>query len=433
MRRHDFKLRLLALALALIGVQAGAQTKVDLFNSVSDPLPLPGLGALAEYLVVLDAAALRGAAAVEINIPGYHHIVVRDGFEARPGGGYRWYGRIDAMNELLITSDGRLVNVYVGGTAGRWTVRPAPLNQHLLVNVDLSFLVPPDEAVEPPPDLPAHWPAEPQRHETTAGTNTPPAEGPVSYIDLLVLYTQGARDGAGGDAQIRNFAQHQIDLSNLAFENSLVSNVRYRLRHAALSTFPDGLHSNDALNTLTNWPALPQMRSTYGADTVFLLSESFSNFVAGIAWVQRTPGPKYAPRALAIVVWGYAANNPTFLHEGGHVLGMEHNPEDLPPTTTASFPWSFGHRTPVAVPAPKEPGFRTIMATGNGGICGTPCTQVSYFSNPDVVFDEPYPGVAAGIADQRDNARTARLVGPGNSAFYPESDVIFAGDLEAMP
>jgi hypothetical protein len=260
----------------------------------------------------------------------------------------------------------------------------------------------------------------------------PSLAGEAATIDLLILYTAEARTGAGGDAQIRNFAQHLVDQSNQIFENSFVPNVRYRLRHASLTTMLDSQPSNVQLSALSLRTGLQDTRVAYGADGVMLLTEVFSDWAAGIAFIQRNPGPSFRPYALGIVSRHWAQWNPTFAREGGHILGMEHDLGNagIAPEL-ASFPWSFGHHTPyLADPSPK-PGFYTVMAYY--GNCGTPCTQVMFFSNPDVILTGPHGGLAAGIVDQRDNARTARLLGPGNSQFYPETDVLFVGRMERSP
>lgn len=109
----------------------------------------PSPGALAEYPVTLDLASLREATVLDINIPDYHRAAIRDDFEARPGGGYRWHGRIDAVRDVLVTTDGRYAHITIDGIdEGRWTVRPFG-DSHLLTVVDLSFPIPPDEVGDP--------------------------------------------------------------------------------------------------------------------------------------------------------------------------------------------------------------------------------------------------------------------------------------------
>lgn len=175
-------------------------------------------------------------------------MVEREEFETRPGGGYRWYGRIDATNDILITSDGTLANIHIGGTDGRWVVRPLSGSGHLLVKVDPDLIIEPSEPLVPPdpeplPEPPDASPEQPGQANQADPPENPAPQGGVATIDIMMMYTAEALAAAGGHAQMRNFAQHQIDLCNQVFANSLVANVRYRLRHVAHSTFPDGLTS----------------------------------------------------------------------------------------------------------------------------------------------------------------------------------------------
>lgn len=435
MFRHILALAVAASTVPLLLASPSGNGPTPLFQVLSDGLPAPGAPVIAEYLAQIDLASVREATALRINAPFHFGIAQRSRLETRPHGGFLWYGRTEAADEVLITADGTYLNALINGPTGRWVVKPME-QSHLLVRVDTMAEVPPDEVVDPnQPGATGHRHADPA-HMAAPGTTAPaPApNGTVSTIDFMVLYTSEARAGAGGDAQIRNFAQHVIDQSNQGFENSQVDNVRYRLRHTSLSAIADNTLDWVALNALTHRSGLPHMRSKYGADTVILFVEDFSNYIAGRAFVQRFPGPSFAPNALGVVSRGWSQwGNPVFTHEAGHILGMEHDPDNAGVTPAgASFPWSFGHRTPhTPGNPPPEPGFHTIMAYS--GTCGTPCTRLLLFSNPDIVLDAPYAGQPAGIADERDNARTARLLGPGNSQFYAETDTLFFSGLEFMP
>jgi hypothetical protein len=409
---------LLALALASVYCHS-AQGQTRLLGAARADATATTEGREA-FAVEVDPGAARNATALTIELPDGPVTFPRTAFEMRDNGGYRWHGRVDARNELLVTSDGRHASIHIRANGERWSTHPAA-GGYRLMRTDMDATPPPDAVRQAPlAQLPAH---------TQGGGhwNPQPQEGePVAIIDFWIMYTEGARDGAGGDEQIRNFAQHLIDVSNQAFENSHVDNVRYRLRHVSASTIADGQTAAATLDALYELPGLARAREAYGADTVILLTEQFTDWSAGMAYIQRTPGPEFAPFALGVVSRYWTLNDPVFTHETGHILGMEHDPDSAAtPPGAGSFPWSFGHRTPAGEEPPPDPGFYTIMSYHHI-YCGTPCESLLMFSNPEVVLAPEYGGQAAGVPDQRDNSRTARLLGAGNSAFYPETDAIFA-------
>jgi hypothetical protein len=91
-------------------------------------------------------------------------------------------------------------------------------------------------------------------------------------------------------------------------------------------------------------------------------------------------------------------------------MGMEHDPANGYPPASASYPWSFGHFVNAS--------YRTVMSYSNQ--CGDGCPRVPHFSNPAVL----HAGVATGIADQRDNHRTADLTAPIVANFRAQTCTI---------
>ena len=77
-------------------------------------------------------------------------------------------------------------------------------------------------------------------------------------------------------------------------------------------------------------------------------------------------------------------------------MGMEHDPANGTTPANASYPYSFGHYV--------DGSYRTVMSYSNQ--CTMGCTRVAHFSNPNVNHN----GVPTGIANQRDNHRTANNV-----------------------
>jgi len=106
--------------------------------------------------------------------------------------------------------------------------------------------------------------------------------------------------------------------------------------------------------------------------------------------------------AFSLVNYNYAVTEYTFLHEIGHLMGAEHNPEDTPDKPDPSHPWSHGYRSQTSW-------WRTIMSYGNPKDSG----RIPYWSNPDISY--PSPGdEKLGTPQAHNNARmlnaTARII-----------------------
>lgn len=167
-------------------------------------------------------------------------------------------------------------------------------------------------------------------------------------------------------------------------------------------------------------PLVPKLRTIYGIDTVMLVLEAFTHPPSGQAFAQRQPGPGFAPSAVGVVLRQWSDVGYTFQHEGGHILGMEHDPDNAPPDQV-SPPWAYGHK---ADPFNHEnSGFRTVMSYS--GNCGNPCVSVPFYSHTYFqIVSPPYHGEFLGIPDERENSRVAWAIGPDNAQFYPETDAI---------
>ncbi|WP_462158905.1 PKD domain-containing protein [Pseudoalteromonas sp. GB56] len=222
-------------------------------------------------------------------------------------------------------------------------------------------------------------------------------ESGTVIIDLLSVYTQDAIDSAGGVAEVNALIQAAVDVANTTFVNSQV-NAEYRLVHTELVDY-DGTQSTtgEALSWARNSPQVQALRDQYSADMVSIVLDTPSS--CGTAYVQRSPGLSFAPSAYQATDVDCAVGNMTFSHEHGHNLGMEHNPENSSATPdSASYEYSFGLY--------HDGDYRTTMSYSSP--CSNGCSRVPYFSNPGVVYN----GKPTGIANQRNNAQTARNTTP---------------------
>ncbi|MCB1607947.1 MAG: hypothetical protein KDI71_13335 [Xanthomonadales bacterium] len=249
--------------------------------------------------------------------------------------------------------------------------------------------------------------------EAASNTSAPVPEGSTVIIDVLVVYTPEARDGAGGVNQIEAVAQAAVDNANLSFSNAQ-STPRLRLVDARLANYNDtGVSSND-LSWVRNDPEVAAWRNEVGADMVGLITNDLD--ACGRGYVMRNPGPGFAGSAFQVTARGCAVGNLSYAHEHGHNMGMEHDPANGTSPGSASYPFAFGHFVSGS--------YRTVMSYSSE--CTGGCTRRPYFSNPEVIF----MGVPTGIADERNNAQTGINVAAIVAAFRPDAGLLFDDGFE---
>jgi len=236
---------------------------------------------------------------------------------------------------------------------------------------------------------------------TSDGTVTAAADATIYIIDLMSVYTPQARVAGGGTELIQAAIQAAVDRTNSAFINSNMI-VSFNLVHTEEVAYNDSGDIITDLSWVRSNAYVADLRNTYGADMVSLITVDGGGY-CGVGYVDRNPGPGFAPYAFQVTAVGCLPNQ-TLAHEHGHNLGMEHNPENSDATPSqASYPWSFGHYV--------DGSFRTIMSYA----CPSSCPRVLNYSNPSI----NYAGQPTGIVDKRDNAQTGNLTAPITAEFRP--------------
>jgi peptidyl-Asp metalloendopeptidase len=219
-------------------------------------------------------------------------------------------------------------------------------------------------------------------------------------IDLLVVYTPAAREGAGGDDGMVALIDVAVSEVNSAFENSRV-NARLRLVHRAEVAYDE---SGDIYEDLSNVeqgdsgqgliPEIGRLHKQYQADLVCLITETTGGPI-GLANQMQEVDVNFGAYAFSVVQRAFANAYYVMAHELGHNMGCQHDPAYS--AGDGAFSFSHGHRFAVS-----NITYHTVMAAQPG-------LPIPYFSNPDVQF----LGVATGIPEDQtgaaNNAMTIKL------------------------
>lgn len=262
----------------------------------------------------------------------------------------------------------------------------------------------------------------------TASTSAVTAKADSSNtIDLLLGYTAGFAAKFGGQSQAVTRLTHLVEVNNQAYVNSQIDGA-IRLVGTQQVNYTDGGTNKSALVDLTGnsgsgattIPAslqpLRAARDQLGADLVALVRVyEYVNEGCGIAWLigaNQDPIVASADQSFGYAVVSnlpdgqsvqgtdgknYFCARETLAHELAHLMGSAHDADNAKNDAGAQqygrYLYSFGAKT-----TPAAGNFYTIMAYGDDG-------QTAYrvFSNPNLTT---CGGVACGVANQSDNARS---------------------------
>ncbi len=240
---------------------------------------------------------------------------------------------------------------------------------------------------------------DPQVPPATPSSDTPLADD-GNVVDVMVVYTSVARNGAGGEAQIQALVREGVALANQAYANSGI-NQRLRLVYSGEIAYTESGVMDTDLDRLTNttdgfMDDVHRLRDQFGADIVSLWTNA-SDGSAGLGWLNTTQSTSFARRAFNVCLRSQAVANLTFPHEVGHNMGATHDRANA--GGTALFPYSYGFQQSATTPY-----YRTVMAYSCSA--GINCPRVPYFSNPDARYAGSPTGVEVSSARSADNRRT---------------------------
>lgn len=348
--------------------------------------------ATVEYDVEFDLA-LEDVEVLQLTLPGGIFEATRTDLVHQVHGVY-WQGKIYDSWEVLITVYDETASGLIHTPWQVYELIPGPKGGLRLAELDDERFLPcaADELEAPiPEESGSAAPGGGGANQAGGSTN-----GTLTIMDVMVVYTAVARSRAGGQSQIESVIQSAVNITNTAYENSEVD-ARIHLIHTAETSIPETGSASSVLSTLRDDSTVQGLRNTYGADMVALIVDDLNN-ACGIGYLQRRPGPGFAPSAYQVTDRGCAVGNRTFAHEFGHNQGCEHDPANGNSPSRASFPFAFGHF--------HSGSYRTVMSYSNQ--CSGGCPRVSHFSNSNVLNSNR----ATGILDQRENYRTINATAP---------------------
>jgi len=403
--------------------------------------------------------------------------------------GYFWYGR-DGRNHLFLTVHGGNVHAMVHGPLLRLGIRPEHPGT-VLRELDAAAVDAGGCATDSPRAIPIPVGVAGAAATSTSATTKPPlaetqplaspihAPKHTARIGLMLYYTDAAlAEFPNNDPnnpplkQLQTVATGLVDELNQALTNS---GDTYYVRFTQVgdlvnlpgydespqiadpnSRFTQG--HREQLRTYDRNTNNSPRRETIGSDFAILLVKDqgepnampIPRPVWGAAYTQRNncaqnglcdvgdgsyPVTNFSYRdyAYAVVSIAPQAQNLTFAHEVGHMLGSNHDPNVQFPIgdLRAAFGFSYGYRVPlVARDIMSDP--RCVDTTGDG--IGDQCTErVPQFANPRVDF---FGTPAVSGLPTRDVVRTVSCLAEPSGNLYPLSDAqsapnLFWGGFEA--
>lgn len=363
-------------------------------------VPQPSERALKRQRTV-EVAPARFAGSTSLTLPLFPDVevrIVRD--ELRPTRyGTVWSGRLPgypAGNATFVIRGEVVVgNIFIGD--GRiFELRYGGGGVHVIREIDPAQFGP-DADGEPLPPLPPRV-----DRQADACANTDPA----SDVDVMIVYTDDARVGAGGRDAIEAEVVLYVESANQTYINSDVAQ-RLRIVHLSEVDYAESSSSATDLPRLSNpsdtfVDGVHALRDAHGADLVSMIVQNLTGGGnCGRAYIMNPVSTAFENSGFSVVRRFCATSQFSFVHELGHNMSARH---EWAGDSTNNAPYTFNHAHADASPTAPATPWRSVMHRGSG--CAG-CTRVPYFSNPDITY--PVGGDPLGIgtgAEPTDNHRT---------------------------
>ena len=357
-----------------------------------------GIASTGQRAVKIDVGELNRSSLVDFRlIDGRVRTARLSKFEARGPNSFSWRGKLDDGGDALFTVHEGIVSAYIDSRAGIHQVVPIGGGGHALIRVNTDAFPP---CTTKPDAAAAKFIDGKMAADSRKNFSSPRAEeDPV--VDVSIIYTNAAKEEAGGEKEIESQVQSMIDTVNLTFENSKVP-VRVKLvsRYEVEYLDTEKDTQSSFLSSLRDDETVAANRDKDKADLVALIvsrGEGEENG-CGLAYLLSEKNQDNGVGGFSVTKLSCAIGNLTFAHELGHNFGAQHDPANAGKPEDAFRPYTFGHFV--------NGKFRTLMAYSKE--CADGCKRVPYLSSPEI----NYEGDQTGIAEERDNARLVRETGP---------------------
>lgn len=309
---------------------------------------------------------------LEIFLPGVTgHVVVNKTKQSvnKKFGSFSWYGSIQNQPESFVsfTVVKNSVSGYIRTASNKvYQIFNIGNDVHQIAEVNLKIYQP-DNVNYPQALLDNSI-----RHETLQVINQACCD---TVIDVLVVYTQIAKNNAGGENGILAIVLQCVDITNESFLKSGVK-AKINLANAIEVNYADEGYVIQDLDRLTDTgdgylDNVQALRNDNNADIVALLIGQRKTSDLGWAHVLKDRIPSYADSAFCVVDYAASVSRLIFPHEIGHILGAGHQCEGGRSGRLGLFNESHCYSTSS---------FRTIMSIQSD------IPQIEQWSNPAVRY-----------------------------------------------